>query len=193
MQWNDHFRLQGKHAFLSASKYSWLRYSEDKLVETFAKSMAAAKGTELHAFASNAIRLGIKLPRGNKTLNRYVNDAIGFQMIPEQVLYFSDNAFGTADAVLFKQTPRGEKPYILRIHDLKTGVTPSNMDQLLIYTAFFCLEYRFKPSELDIELRIYQNDEVISYIPDPVEIINIMDKVVAFDKRIEMMKLEAQQ
>lgn len=184
MQWNPHFRIQGKHAFLSASKYAWIRYSEDKLVEVFEKSLAAQKGTELHAFASEAIRLGIKLPRSSKTLNMYVNDAIGFKMTPEQVLYYSDNAFGTADTISFRKN-------LLRIHDLKTGVTPANMDQLLIYVGFFCLEYQIRPGDIDIELRVYQNDEVITLVPETLDIINIMDKIVAFDKRIEQMKIEA--
>lgn len=185
MLWNQHFRLHGKHAFLSASKYAWIRYSDEKLEEVFAKSMSAQKGTELHAFASEAIRLGIKLPRSSKTLNMYVNDAIGFKMNPEQVLYFSDNAFGTADAISFRKN-------LLRIHDLKNGVTPANMDQLMIYASFFCLEYGFKPGEIDISLRVYQNDAVLEHFPETSEIIHIMDKIVAFDKRIDAMRLEAQ-
>lgn len=184
MQWNPHFRLQGKHSFLSASKYSWIRYSDEKLEEVFANSLAAQKGTELHAFASEAIRLGIKLPRSSKTLNNYVNDAIGFKMESEQVLYYSDNAFGTPDAISFKKN-------MLRVHDLKTGVTPANMDQLMIYVAFFCLEYGMKPGDISIELRIYQNDEILTYIPETEEIIHIMSRIVTFDKKIDAMKLEA--
>ena len=36
MIWNDHSRdvPEGSHAFLGASKYSWLNYTEDKLKET---------------------------------------------------------------------------------------------------------------------------------------------------------------
>lgn len=185
MQWNQHYKLQGKHAFLSASKYAWLRYSDEKLDETFTKAIMAARGTRLHAFAAEAISLGEKLPRTSKTLNMYVNDAIGFKMTPEQVLYYSDNAFGTADTVSFKKD-------LLRIHDLKTGESPANMDQLKIYSAFFCLEYGFKPGSIGMELRIYQNDAVLVETPDTFDIIQIMDKIVAFDKRIEMMKLEVQ-
>lgn len=184
MQWNLHSRIQGRHAFLSASKYAWLRYSDEKLEEVFSKSMSAAKGTELHAFASEAIRLGIKLPRSSKTLNMYVNDAIGFKMTPEQVLYYSDNAFGTADAISFRKN-------LLRIHDLKNGISPSSMDQLMVYTALFCHEYMFKPGEIEVELRIYQNDEVVSFVPETSDIIQVMDKMVAFDKKIEQMKQEA--
>jgi hypothetical protein len=32
----------------------------------------------------------------------YVNDAIGYQMTPEQPIYYSENCVGTADAISFK-------------------------------------------------------------------------------------------
>lgn len=184
MLFNQHSDLVGRHAFLSASKYHWIRYSDEKLEEVFSNAMTAQLGTQLHEFASEAIRLGIKLPRTQKTLNMYVNDAIGFRMTPEQILYYSDNAFGTCDAISFRRNT-------LRIHDLKNGVTPSKMDQLMVYAAFFCLEYRFKPAEIETELRIYQNDDVEVYIPDVDEITHIMDKIITFDRRIELMKAEA--
>ena len=50
-----------------------------KLTNTFMKFQATQRGTELHALASELIRLGVKLPKTNKTLNLYVNDAIGFK------------------------------------------------------------------------------------------------------------------
>lgn len=184
MRFNTHSNLIGKHAFLSASKHHWVNYTEDKLDAIFRTAMAAQKGTELHAFASEAIRLGIKLPDTSKTLNLYVNDAIGFRMAPEQILHYSDNAFGTADAISFRKN-------FLRIHDLKTGVTPASMTQLEIYAAFFCLEYKVKPHDIEIELRLYQNDAVEVYIPDPIDIDLIMNTVVAFDKQIELIKMEA--
>lgn len=90
-----------KHAFLGASKYHWVNYDESKVAEAYAKFKAVQRGTELHEFAAQCIRLGIKLPKSQKTLNMYVNDAIGFKMTPEQVLYYSDNCFGTADATAF--------------------------------------------------------------------------------------------
>ena len=118
MTFNDHSRLRGQHAFLSASKYSWINYDHDKLAVVYTNFMATQKGTELHEFAAKCIELGQKLPRSKKTLNNYVNDAIGFRMTPEQVLYYSDNCFGTADAICFRDD-------ILRIHDLKTGAIPA--------------------------------------------------------------------
>lgn len=183
MIFNKHYSQDGKHAFLSASKYHWVNYDDDKLVESLRTALAAQRGTELHEFAADAIRLGIKLQESDATLNRYVNDAIGFRMTPEQVLLYSDNAFGTADAISF----RGN---LLRIHDLKTGVTKASFTQLEVYAAFFCLEYRYKPPTIDMELRIYQNDEVHIHVPDPLDIINIMSKIVKFDTLIQTIKLE---
>jgi len=170
------------HAFLSASKYHWINYDEDKLVATFTKWQAAQRGTELHALASQCINLGVKLPKTRNALNLYVNDAIGFKMQTEQILYFSDNCFGTADTISFRKN-------FLRIHDLKTGETPASIKQLLVYNALFCLEYNIKPVEIETELRLYQSDEVLVHIPEPEEVYNIMDKIVAFDKRIDQLKI----
>jgi hypothetical protein len=135
MNFNDHSKLKGFHAFLSASSYHWLNYTEEKLITAYTNALAKERGTELHDFAAKAIELRQKLQASKKTLNMYVNDAIGFRMIPEQVLYYSDNCFGTADAISFRKN-------FLRIHDLKTGATPAKMEQLMIYAALFCLEYR---------------------------------------------------
>ena len=184
MIFNQHFRLEGQHAFLSASKYHWINYEDEKLENSFRTAMAAREGTELHDLAARLIQKKIKLPRSQQTMNLYVNDAIGFKMTPEQVLYYSDNAFGTADAISFR---KGQ----LRIHDLKTGVNQCSMHQLEIYTAFFCLEYNFKPSEFETELRIYQNDDVEIHFPTVEDIARIMDKIIHFDKRIELLKMEA--
>ena len=184
MNFNRHSELNGRHAFLSASKYHWVNYSDEKLEAVYSTALAAKKGTELHNFAAEAIRLGIKLPRTPKTLNMYVNDAIGYRMIPEQVLCYSANAFGTADAISFRKN-------LLRISDLKTGVNPANMLQLEIYAAFFCLEYQYRPGEIDILLRIYQNDEVLEHVPEVDSIAHIMDRIITADRRIEELKMEA--
>lgn len=183
MNFNKHFDLSGQHAFLGASKYHWINYDEDKLVETYSRYTATKKGTILHDFAAQAITLGQKLPKSKKTLNAYVNDAIGYKMTPEQVLYYSPNCFGTADTISFRNG-------LLRIHDLKTGVIPAHMEQLLVYAALFCLEYRMKPAEIDMELRIYQNDEVLVHNPEVDEIAPIMDKIITFDKLINRIRAE---
>lgn len=183
MNFNTHSDLEGQHAFLSPSYYHWLNYDIPKLSDRYITALAAQRGTRLHEFACEAIQLGIKLPRSPKTLNLYINDAIGYKMIPEQVLHYSSNCFGTADAISFKKK-------VLRIHDLKTGTTPGNMHQLEIYAALFCLEYKVQPADIEIELRIYQGDEVSVYNPDPNDIIFIMDKIITFDKHIEQIKME---
>lgn len=183
MKFNDHSALNGAHAFLSASKYHWLNYSQDKLVETFRTAQAAAKGTRLHELAAEHIRLKMRMPRNKVTFNNYVNDAIGFRMTPEQVLFYSVNCFGTADAISFDKS-------LLRIHDLKTGTHPAKIDQLMIYAALFCLEYNERPAEINYELRIYQNDEILVANPDGEEIARIMDIIIQFDKIIEKVKEE---
>lgn len=185
MNFNKHYSLEGKHAFLGASKYHWINYDADKLVDSYTKFQATLNGTILHDFACQCITLGQKLPKSQKTLNMYVNDAIGFKMKPEQVLYYSDNCFGTADAIIFRNN-------LLRIHDLKTGVTRTHMEQLEIYAALFCLEYNKKPSDIDMELRIYQNNEIIVHNPTVEDILPIMDKIITFDKIIDKMKIEGE-
>jgi Protein of unknown function (DUF2800) len=184
MLFNTHSQLKGQHAFLSASKYHWINYDTEKLDRVYLAAQAAQRGIELHAFAHEAIRLGIRQSRSPRTLNLYVNDAIGYRMTPEQILYYSENCFGTADTISFRKG-------LLRVHDLKTGSVPASHHQLEVYAALFCLEYRMKPFEIGIELRIYQFDEVQIFIADPDAITHIMDKIITFDKRIRAIKLEA--
>ena len=177
MIFNNHYKLEGLHAPFGASKSSWLRYDDDKAIEYLQKIKAAEMGSRLHAWAKDTIDLGIKQPRSKQTLSAYVNDAIGFKMNTEVVLFYSENFFGTADAISFRNNT-------LRIHDLKTGSTPVKMEQLEIYAALFCLEYKIKPGEIKIELRIYQNDEVLIHNPTAEDILPIMDKIVHLDKII---------
>lgn len=181
MNFNKHSSLEGQHAFLGASKWHWINYSDDKVAESYSNFLAAQKGTILHDFASQCIRLGQKLPKSQKTLNMYVNDAIGYKMRPEQILFYSENCFGTADAIIFRNG-------LLRIHDLKTGVTPAHMEQLEIYAALFCLEYKMKPEDIDIELRIYQKDDILLHTPTADDIAVIIDKIISFDKIISEIK-----
>lgn len=183
MNFNKHSKLEGLHAFLGASRYHWLNYSEETLRQNYLGYKATQMGTKLHEFASKAIEYGIKLPKNKKTLNMYVNDAIGYKMTPEQPLYYSENCFGTADAISFRNN-------LLRIHDLKTGKTTASIKQLYIYAALFCLEYDIKPGNIDIELRIYQNNEVEIDNPTAEDILPIMDKIIKFDKIIQKMKDE---
>jgi hypothetical protein len=181
MIFNQHSDLIGKHAFLSASKYHWINYDEEKIVEAYDKAMTAARGTRLHALAHDLISLGVKLPNTQQTLNMYVNDCIGYRMKTEQVLFYSYDAFGTADAIDFRDR-------VLKIFDLKNGVTPTKETQLEVYAAFFCLEYKVRPAEIEYDLRIYQNDEIYAFDTDPDRILHIIDRIVQFDQLIKSMK-----
>lgn len=172
---NSHRELEGLHAPFSASKPHWLRYDDKKTINAYVKKKAADMGTILHDWAKKTIDLGIKQPDTDQTLYAYVNDAIGYKMKTEVVLYYSDYHFGTADTISFRKGPNGR--FILRIHDLKTGESPVTMEQLEVYAAIFCLEYKVKPSEIDIELRIYQNDRVQYANPTAEDIVPIMDKI----------------
>ena len=178
MKFNDHHKLEGKHAIFSASQPAWLRYDEEKLVTVFNNLKAKEQGTKLQAWAKETIDLGIKQPKSKKTIYSYVNDAIGFGMDTEVVLYYSERFFGTADAICFRNN-------ILRIHDLKTGKGPVHLEQLMVYAALFCLEYKIKPETIDIELRIYQNDDILIHNPSYEEIREIMDLIVRFDKLLQ--------
>ena len=183
MNFNQHLNLEGQHAFLGASKYHWINYDENKVADAYSKFMATVKGTQLHEFAAQCIRLGQKLPKSQKTLNMYVNDAIGFKMTPELVLFYSENCFGTTDAISFRNR-------LLRIHDYKSGVVPAHMEQLEIYAALFCLEYKVKPAEIDMELRLYQSDDILVENPTAEIIVPIIDKIITFDKLITKIKAE---
>jgi hypothetical protein len=185
MRFNKHSDLEGKHSFLSPSKYAWLRYDDDKLERLFMEHLAALRGTQEHAFAAQAITLGHRLPAETKTLNMYINDCIGWRMKPEVPLYWSDFCFGTADALGFSKMT-------LRISDLKTGKTPTKFDQLIVYAALFCLEYDFpKPWELDaIELRIYQGNGVKFLDADPHDVFSAMDRILTGTRLLETLKAE---
>lgn len=183
MKFNDHHKLSGLHAIFPASQSSWLRYDDEKAIEVFTNRKAAEMGTKLHAWAKDTIDLGIKQPRSKKTLYAYVNDAIGFKMDTEVVLFYSERFFGTADAISFRNN-------VLRIHDLKTGKGPVKIEQLMIYAALFCLEYRVKPGEIEMELRIYQNDEILYHNPTAEDILPIMDRIVQLDKMFAKMEEE---
>ena len=204
MEFNVHRHLEGKHAIFSASSWYWLNDDPDELVNRLCSQYASTIGTILHNVARKHIKYRIKLHKYDKNnvilelltngipaivvdtidfdsmfdnLMSYVNDCIGFRMEPEVVLAYSNNFYGTADAISFSERDR-----FLRIHDYKSGVTPANMNQLKIYTSLFCLEYGFKPGQITTELRIYQSNEIIIDNPSTDEITPIIDKIVTTDK-----------
>lgn len=205
MNWNQHRNLEGSHAFLSASKYSWLSKTNEEIVQSYTNSFSQAIGTLSHAFAADYIRFREKLKKSDSrtlkmdlmrkgipeyaidiraffpTVMQYVNDSIDFMMDPEVLLYYSDLCFGTADSI---QVSNG----VLRIHDLKTGSTVAEIDQLKIYAALFYLEYGQKPERLRTELRIYQSDDIIVHEPEVDEIREVMDAIVEKDRVLQKLK-----
>lgn len=183
MIFTKHSNLEGLHAPFGASQSAWLRYDDEKILNTYNNMKAKEMGTRLHAWAKETIDLGIKQPRSKKTIYAYVNDAIGYKMDTEVVLFYSPRFFGTADSICFRNGT-------LRIHDLKTGVTKVHMEQLMIYAALFCLEYKIKPSDIEMELRIYQSDEVLYHNPTAESISAIMDRIVYLDKILERLDCE---
>ncbi|MCQ2075724.1 MAG: DUF2800 domain-containing protein [Bacteroidaceae bacterium] len=181
MNFVKHSNLEGLHAPFSASQSSWLRYSDEKALEVYNNKKQAELGSRLHEWAKSTIDLGIKQRQSDKTLCAYVNDAIGFKMATEVVLYYSDYFFGTADAICFRKN-------MLRIHDLKTGTSGNiehHIEQLEVYAALFCLEYKVKPQDISMELRVYKQDQVLVHKPTAEDILPIMDKIVHLNKMIE--------
>ena len=183
MIWNNH-STSHRHAFLSPSSYHWLKYDAEKLITKYANHKAAAMGTKIHSFAETCIQMNQRLPMNSKTLNMFVNDSIGYRMDPEVMLFYSDNCFGTADAVSFSSGR-------LRIFDLKTGVTPASPNQILVYAALFCLEYGERPSELELDLRIYQLDEVFKLKIPHEDITKAMAVIIAHNKLLMSLQEDA--
>lgn len=182
MHFKKHLRLQGEHAFLSPSNYHWVNYTPERLVERWTAAQAGAYGDMQHAYALREIREG-RLSSLIGTVGMYINDAIKYKMTCEQILYYSENCFGTADTISFHRKK-------LRIHDLKTGFTKASVRQLEVYAALFCLEYDVDPFAISMEFRIYQDDEVAIFDGDPEDIIFIMEKIQEFDKIISHRRLE---
>lgn len=116
-------------------------------------------------------------------LMTYIKDAIGYRMDPEVDLKYSDDFYGTADAISFKDGT-------LRIHDLKTGTTPASLRQLEIYAAFCCLEYDIDPTSIFIELRIYQNEEILVGNPPGETIKALKDQIKKTSMIFEKIKKE---
>lgn len=213
MIWNDHSNLKGKHSILSPSQNSWLRYSEEdgyaSLLRRCMSEYSATAGTVMHDYAQqritarlpmsqdeqNAIMLelirngiptyAIDISQFYQTLVEYVNDTIDYGMDPEVTLYYSDNAFGTCDAIRYYRRH-------LRIHDLKTGIKPASFDQLVVYTAYFFLEYgkrmKLKPESIDIELRLYQSSEISICHPAVEDVYTAIDKIVELNPVIDIFK-----
>ena len=204
MIWHDHSKLAGTHAFLSASQSSWRNKNAEELIDAKKNSFSQQIGTLLHAYAADCIKYKEKLRKSDErgvkfdlmrkgipeyaidmhriypTFMSYVNDAVGYGLNPEMVLYYSNECYGTADAIDMDGK-------LLRIHDLKTGVKPAKMDQLMVYAGLFFLEYGVNPGAIQTELRIYQMNEVLVYEPDVDELREVMDDIVEKDRIIKAM------
>ena len=176
MEWHQHYDLREKHAFLSPSSYHWTNYTPEKLREVWLNNKKKEEGTMIHAYASVAIKQGYRQANLKRALNKFINDAIGFRMESELVLHYSDNCFGTADAIQYYADEK-----LLRIHDLKTGNTKASFRQLYIYAALFCLEYNMNPTKFETVLRIYQGSDYFEELADPAEIQHIAQVIVESD------------
>lgn len=181
MRFKRHSHLEGNHAFLSPSYYHWLNYDIERLSGRWKTIRASIDGVRDHAYAAEAIAIGEFQFDESTTLGAFINDSIRFAMTPELILYYSDNCYGTADAICFRDN-------ILRISDLKTGTSKTSEKQLEIYAALFCLEYEMDPYAMQIELRIYQDNECRLYDADPATIRGIMDKIILFDRHVDEFK-----
>lgn len=185
MDYNDHSRLRGLHAFLSPSSYHWLHYDKQKLRARFTSHKAAQRGSDIHAWAHEGIRLGMRQKENGATVNKYINDGIRYRMKTDFMVFYSENAFGEADCLSYS-----EKEKTLRINDLKTGLTKAGITQLELYAAYFCLEYGLDPEDLIIILQIYQNDTIIGGLANPAKIRMIMDRTIEADLEIKALRKE---
>lgn len=181
MNWKSYSYLENTHSFLSPSKHHWLNYTPEKLVSTYENYKKIALGTQYHALAAELITLAVRLPNTSASFNSFVNDAIGFKMKAEVLLFFSNNCYGTADAISFSNG-------VLRIHDLKTGQSPGSMNQLLIYAGLFCLDYAIEAREMEeAHLRLYQNEEITQFSPTTEAIFDVVARIEEAERIIESL------
>lgn len=212
MNWNQHSNLVGKHALFSPSGYSWINYGTDQdslnvIFQRYRAQYSTYIGTILHEYAQKRIKYRLRMHKSDKSnvlmylldagipmsvidlengfdnLMTYVNDAIGFRMDPEVILYYSDNCFGTADTIYFKDKE-------LRIHDYKSGKIPAHIEQTEIYAGLFCLEYKIDPLDIKTTLRIYQNSDILEEEPEPERILAITKQIIELDKIVTKWKVE---
>lgn len=187
MIWKDFSRAfkDGDHAFLGASNHAWYNYDDEKLLKVYINKLAAAKGTALHDLAYKLIKMKVKLPEDGSSLSLYVNDAIKFGLRPEEKLFYSKFAYGTADAIDFSNG-------VLKVSDLKTGKTKVSFLQLMIYAALFFLCYPEISLKCvkKIEFRIYQNNEILIYVSEIDEILPVMDKIQRYSRILEELEGE---
>ena len=191
VQWNDHWRLEGKHAFLSPSNYAWQRYDEEKAKAVYINNTRKERGALEHDLASRMIKARKRAADTDQAFDLFVNHAIADRMKSEQVVYYSDICFGTADAIKYD-----EDTETLYISDLKTGVSKASFEQLYAYAALFCLEYGCNPDKTTFILRIYQGvgyeEEYLQGKKDVAYIKSLMKTIVKLDKAVSGVIKELQ-
>ena len=208
MIWKEYSLPKDSHALFGGSNYHWINYTAEDFINKYRSSIASKIGTAVHDAAKTLIDGRIKITENDWNLIRYileenkfprnidcvpilnnlipyVNDAISYGMDTEVRLYYSDYFNGTADTICFD-----EKNKFLRIHDLKTGLNPGHMEQLLVYMALFCLNYKYKPYDITAELRIYQHGEILYFKPELEEVVPIVDQIITGNKIITELKAE---
>lgn len=203
-KYNDHRRLEGKHAYLGCSQSAWENRTDEQLIKMYYSKFAADIGTAVHEFASYCIKNKIKLRKtDDHMIDFYLKITWPMQsgvIIPvgaydskaliENVYSFVNEAiqYGLDSEVILSYNDIyafgtsdalgvDEKLKIIRIHDLKTGDHPVKMTQLLLYAAYLCLEYGKNPKDYKFELRVYQGGEIIEYFPQPEEVQEHMKKI----------------
>lgn len=141
-----------------------------------------AEESKLSSYGSILLKNVGTLPKEVfETARMYINDGIQYRMTVEQPLVYSEFSFGTADTISFRDN-------LLRISDYKSGDHPASMQQLMVYAAYFFLEYAIKPRDVHTELRIYQSAEILLSEPDHEEIQEVMAKTIEVNRIAEKIK-----
>ena len=163
-----------EHAMFSPSQPSWLHDTDEEFAARYSNKKAAELGTRYHEDAARMIQNRWRMSKSSDpvadNVRAYINDAIKYQMLPEVRLEGTQDFFGTADTIIFR---RG----LLRVHDLKTGTTKPHMDQLRLYAAYYCMQYGINPNDIQMDLRFYQNNEIVCYEPEFGVIADIISEV----------------
>ena len=166
MIFNKHSELEGRHAILSPSKHYWLNYDDEGLMRNYISSFATDIGTLVHEYASDRIKYRLPIDIENEEaknglLMHLLKNGIPFRVIDLDRLFYN------------------LVPYV----NDAIGYRMASMDQLLCYAGLFFLEYKrdYRPQTMKVELRIYQNQEVLVNQPSSEEVKAVMDKIIHGD------------
>lgn len=157
-------------------KYSTLKDLSHSILSYIYRKYYDEERAEITETGNKILQTARVLPKEKLvTLQQYINDGSGFRMKTEQTLVYSDFIYGTADAIRYEDD-------VLRISDYKSGKHPVSMDQLLVYAALFCLEYKVDPMKTKFHLRIYQQGKIICNEPEGSQILDIANRIVYVNK-----------